>query len=159
MRKQATRTQAGARALLFDRLVDLDPHTPAEPLPLRVLTTQKLRQSVRREVERLLNTRLPIPAHDVIDWERTVLDYGVPDFTALSPHSSTDQDALASGIRDAIDAFEPRLQQVRVNVERFADDQKALVARIDADLVVEGVSEPVSFPVLIRSGSGEAEVE
>jgi len=150
--------QAGARALLFDRLVDLDPDTAAEPLPLRVFKRQELRESVRREVGRLLNTRCSIPAHRFDDRVRTVLDYGVPDVSSLSPQSPTDQRLLARILSQAIETFEPRLRNVQVTAERFVDSHKALLVRIDAQLVVETITEPVSFPVLIRNSNGEADV-
>jgi hypothetical protein len=45
-----------------------------------------------------------------------------------------------------------------VTVERFIDDHKALLARLDAILVVETIKEPVSFPILIQRPHGETEV-
>jgi type VI secretion system protein ImpF len=147
-----------ARALLFERLVDDDPHTPTEPRPLRTLSQQELRASVRREVRRLLNTRCLTGVARTADREPTVLQYGVPDLADFSPQSPTDSKRLAALLSQAIAAFEPRLRQVRVTVERFVDDHKALLARLDAILVVEAIKEPVSFPILIQRPHGETEV-
>lgn len=145
----------GARALLFDRLVDLDPGVPEEPRPLRTLNRQELRASVRREVEWLLNTRSPIPAHLLEAWERTVIDYGIPDLAEFSAHRGDDQKRLARLLTQTISAFEPRLRRVRVAVEPLMDTHRGWLVRLDAFLVVESVTEPVSFPVVIKDGSVE----
>jgi type VI secretion system lysozyme-like protein len=146
----------GARAPLLDRLMDLDLAAPTEPQPLRTLTRQELHASVRREVERLLNTRCGLPASLLDTRERTVIDYGIADFSALSPQNAEDRERLARSIAYAIAAFEPRLRQVRVTLEPpHQDMQRVLVARIEAVLVVESVTEPIAFPVVMRDDSVE----
>ena len=147
----------GGRALLFDRLVDLDPRSTTEPRPLRTLTRRELRESVRREVERLLNTRSPTPAHLLEDRERTVIDYGVPDLAEFAAQRAEDHQRLTSLFARAIAAFEPRLRRVRVRVEGLVEMRRALVVRIDALLVIESVTEPVSFSVVVRDESVESE--
>ena len=111
----------------------------------------ELKESVRQEVGRLLNTRCPIPAHLLQARERTVIDYGVPDVSLFFPRNPADQERLAAILSQAIAAFEPRLQQVRVTVEAITENERALWVRVDAGLVVESVTEPVSFQVLIQS--------
>jgi len=148
----------GARALLFERLVDLDPQAPTEPKPLRTLNRRELRESVRRELEWLLNTRCPIPAPLLDERERTVINYGIPDLSWFYPQNPRDQRRLASILSQTISAFEPRLRQVRVTVERYLDVQQALYVIVDALLVIESITEPVSFPVVIYSKRGGSEV-
>jgi len=148
----------GARALLFERLTDLDPRSQEEPEPLRILNRVALRESVRRELGRLLNTRCSIPTHLLGQQERTVIDYGIPDFSSFSPQSSNDQKLLAAIIGQTISAFEPRLRQVEVTVEGFLSSERALLVRIDAVLVVESISEQVSFPVIINNKTGTVQV-
>src|SRR5262249_11489369 len=65
------------------------------------------------------------------------------------PRNHADQERLAAILSRAIAAFEPRLQQIRVTVESITENERALWVRIDAGLVVESVTEPVSFQVLI----------
>ena len=139
-----------ARALLFERLVDLNPESQIEPHPLRTLDAEELKESVRREVERLLNTRCPLSA-DLYERKRdlTVIDYGVPDFSQFNSQSSDLRKRLAAIFSQAISAFEPRLRQVRVLVEDSMDNEKSLLAHVDAMLVVESINEPLSFPVVI----------
>lgn len=149
-----THISAFSRALLFERLVDRQPREPAEPHPLRRLTRRELRESVRREVGWLLSTRCPIPIHRLDERERSVIDYGVPDFSTFSPHSQEDHRRLAQLLSRSIAAFEPRLRHVRVTVERYLEERKSLLVRLDAVLVVESVTEPIAFPVMIQHETG-----
>ena len=72
-----------ARAGLFDRLVDHEPMNPEEVRPKRAFNKKEFIDSVLRELNCLLNTRSPIPPDQLGLRERSVIDYGVPDFTAL----------------------------------------------------------------------------
>jgi type VI secretion system protein ImpF len=141
--------RTGARALLFDRLVDMEPQSQKEVRPLRVLDKKGLKDSVRRELGRLLNTRRPIPLAPPLE-ERTVINYGIPDFSSLSPHSDDDRRRLESWMKEAIMNYEPRLVNVKVTVEPAAKDERSVTARIDADLQLDTIREPVAFSVLIR---------
>jgi type VI secretion system lysozyme-like protein len=147
-------------APLFDRLVDLDPQVPAEPRPMRTLDPRGLRESVRRELERMLNTRSSLPV-DRLDQraELTVLEYGIPDLSAFSAGSEEDLVRLAAVVARAVAAFEPRLSGVRVRVERLHGEDRALLLRVEGQLAVGRVAEPVSFPVLVRVKSGGALVD
>jgi type VI secretion system protein ImpF len=150
--------QASARALLFDRLVDRATREPTEPQPKSTLTRAELHESVRREVEWLLNTRCPVPADHLDPRERSVIDYGVPDGATSSPHSQADRQRLATVLRHTITAFEPRLRQVRVLVAECVEAHKPLQVRIEAVLVVAAISDPIAFSVVVQGDRGGAEV-
>jgi len=148
----------GAPALLFERLIDLDPKRPTDARPFRILTPDEMKASIRRELERLLDTRRAIGVEASLpreeEEEMTVLDYGIPDFTTLSPGSVFDRRKLAEAIRRAVAAFEPRLLGATVRVE--AHHRKNTV-----QIYVEGmmrfgdVMEPVSFPVAMNLKTAE----
>jgi type VI secretion system protein ImpF len=152
----------GGRALLFERLVDTEPRSREEEAqPFRVLDVRALKESVRHELARLLNTRRHVrPGDDRNEDEKmTVLDYGIPDFSPLSATSGDDQLRLAASVAATITAFEPRLEAVRVHVERLRLEDRALLLRVEARLAVGTVAEPVSFPILVHGKSGETEVD
>jgi type VI secretion system lysozyme-like protein len=142
------RVRQGARVLLFDRLVDTEPASSKEARPLRILDKKGLKDSVRRELGRLLNTRCPIPLAPA--QERTVINYGIPDFSALSPQNSEHRSRLESWIREAIVSYEPRLVNVKVTVEAPGKDQRSLSATVEAGLQLESIREPVAFTVLMK---------
>lgn len=150
------RRTRGARALLFDRLVDLDHQSGAEPEPLRVLDRDGLLESVRREVGRLLNTRCTFTVEEMEGRERTVLEYGLPDFSHLHTRDPRAAEVLAERIRETVAAYEPRLRRVRIAVEPLRNSQRELRVRVDALLVVGDVTEAVSFPVAIGDSAGGA---
>ena len=145
---------AGARALLFDRLVDSADWEDEQHL--RILNQNQLRASVRRELGRLLNTRCSIPLHRLGEEERSVINYGIPDFSSLSPHNADDHALIASIVGQTITAFEPRLRQVRVEVGPARGADSALWLYISAELAVGMFAEPVSFPVTLNSKNGTA---
>ena len=147
---------AGARALLFDRLVDV-PDWDERERPLRVLNSEQLKASVRRELQRLLNTRCSIPLHRLGEEERSVVNYGIPDFSSLSPHNADDHALIASIVGQTITAYEPRLRQVRVEVGLGFTAEPALSLNISAELVVGMFAEPVSFPLTLNGKTGTAE--
>ncbi|HVF68442.1 MAG TPA: type VI secretion system baseplate subunit TssE [Pyrinomonadaceae bacterium] len=151
----------GGRALLFERLAGGEPRAAQEVArPFRVHETDSLKESVRRELVRLLNTRSSAGLD--ARGELSVLDYGLPDFGSLSALSGDDRSKLSALVAQAITAFEPRLRDVRVTAEGLRSDDRALILRLDATLVLGEHSEPVSFPLLAREGKvglGEHEAE
>jgi type VI secretion system protein ImpF len=147
------KVRTGARVPLFDRLVDTEPESQKELQPLRALDKNGLKESVRRELGRLLNTRCPIPLAPP-PAERTVINYGIPDFSSLSPHSSDHRNRLESQIRDAISNYEPRLADVKVMIEPAKPQDRSLVANVEAKLQLDTIREPVSFSIIVKREAG-----
>ena len=147
-----------ARAGLFDRLVDHDPNSQTEKRPLRTMNKKELYASVNRELSRLLNTRCPFTTEVRQDRERSVIDYGVPDFSSLTPQSIDDQKELGVYIKETIEIFEPRLKELRVHVDEYQKNRKALLIRIDGILTIDSIREPVSFPVIMEYKGEKIEI-
>ncbi|HEV2962466.1 MAG TPA: type VI secretion system baseplate subunit TssE [Candidatus Angelobacter sp.] len=145
----------GAKALLFERLVDEDPHTPGEAQPFRIYGVAALRESVGRELMRLLNTRCPRLEGPVDEADRTILDYGVPSFSHISVSSETDTRQLVRILEQAITVYEPRLRNVQVTIEPSKTSKTTAVGSIEAMLVVGNVNEPVSFPLVLSPKRSE----
>jgi type VI secretion system protein ImpF len=144
------RRSEGARALLFDRLVDMSPNEPAEVRPLRVLSVDELRESVRRELGRLLNTRCTYRDDELEGRALTVLEYGLPDYSAWYTRDPEMQKRLSALIKRAVEAYEPRLGAVRVRIIDRADDEKRLRVQVDGTIRIGAVIEPVSFPLALE---------
>ncbi|MCP4701663.1 MAG: type VI secretion system baseplate subunit TssE [Gammaproteobacteria bacterium] len=139
-----------ARAPLLDRLIDTDLKSLREARPLRVLSSKELRASVRNDLERLFNTRCPVPQEELKRRERSVLDYGIPDLSTFSMHNREDSQRIEQIFKQTLAAYEPRLQEVRVIVVKQAGNER-LEIKLEAMLVVDEVAEPISFPILIQS--------
>jgi type VI secretion system lysozyme-like protein len=146
------------RRPLFDRLVDVDP-SGEELTPMRTLDRRGLKQSVRRELQTLFNTRCPFPARWLSGRQRTVIDYGIPDFSHLSPRNFHDVRRIEALLRAAVEAFEPRLSAVRVTLRPVTDNERELVGTLEAQLIVDKVSEPVSFATAVNSQEGTVRVD
>ncbi len=141
-------------APLFDRLIDREPGVRRELRPFRTLDRAGLRESVRRELEQLFSTRCPLPADQLVGRQRTVVEYGLPDLTVLGPERYLDRERLASVLREAVEAYEPRLGQVRVAVaEPREGEREVLRARIDGVLIIDGVPESVAFDTALHGGA------
>ena len=141
---------------LFDRLASIESTAPFGS-PGEPLDREGLRESLRRELERLLNTRCSLSAQALVDRDRTVIDYGIPDLAHLSPKDSSNRDAICYHIKQAVEAYEPRLRRVSVTAEEIVDDAHSLRVRIEAEVFGDRLGETVNFDVH-STKDGRAEV-
>lgn len=149
----------GARTPLFDRLAD--PGTgfqPAARAAAPVLTEFALRDHVRDELTRLLNTRsaLPAPLNGLAS--DTVLTYGLPDFSHLSPANETERNVLAQKIAHLVRSHEPRLHDVRVLLRTVPGNPLAVTGTILGSLRIGLVPEPVTFHLTIDTRNPEQSI-
>ena len=145
---------------VLDRLIDYEPEISREPLASRSKNLRQLKQSVRRDLEWLLNTRqlatgLPPELKEAND---SVAAFGLPDFTALSIDSADDQKLIKREIEQAVRRFEQRLEAVKVSLEPVLPTERVLRFRIDARLKIDPAPEPITFDTVLQLGSGEYEV-
>ena len=138
---------------LLDRLSDGEPDRKTEGRDRRVLSPQRLRESVRRDLTWLFNTTNLACATELEAYpevERSTLNYGLPDLTGKTT-STVHNPSLEKAIRKAIWEFEPRLTKnsVRVRVVRDpkAYSHNAVVLFIEAELWAQ----PVPLRLLLRT--------
>lgn len=142
---------------VLDRLLDYEPEMSREALPSRSKSLRQLKQSVRRDLEWLLNTRFvaeDIP-QDLQEINNSMAVYGLPDFTTVSLKNPADQNRLRRALESALTTFEPRLEDVVVTLEPMRDVDRAMRFRIDARLRVDPAPEPVTFDTILQLGSGQ----
>lgn len=138
---------------IFDRLLDDAPEVSHEPVADRFQSVRELERAVARDLEALLNTRqetleeLPSEFQEV---NRSLVAYGLPDFTSLSLMSEEDRHRIRRAVEQAIAEFEPRLQRVRVTLEAPRENDRGLRFRIDAQLPVDPAPEPVTFDAVLQ---------
>ena len=153
-----TRLPFRARASLIDRLVDVNPRVSREARPLRTLNRDELKTAIARDLTWLFNTRSPHPHRHYDQRELTVIDYGIPDFGAMWTDSPDDRTLLVQRLERAVAAFEPRLDQVRVEVVTDRINEKRLRVQIAAVMPWEGLREPVSFETMFHHDGRASEV-
>ena len=131
--------------LLFERLVDAGPDAGPPANDSEQRGRAQLEASVEREIGALLNSRIAWDVDAIEPAERTVLDYGLPDFSGMSARSDTDRYNLARAAERAIRAFEPRLVNPRVSVVETRIGRATLEFTIAGSLTFNAVTASHAF--------------
>jgi type VI secretion system protein ImpF len=142
---------------VLDRLLDYDPRSSTEAPKSQSTSLAELKQSVKRDLEWLLNTRqngVEIP-ETLEEVNESLAVYGLPDLTSLSARNPNEQNRLAKALETALRIFEPRFINVKVSLEPIDNTDRQLRFRIEAHLDVEPAPEPISFDTVLSVGSGE----
>jgi|GraSoiStandDraft_8_1057269.scaffolds.fasta_scaffold156110_2 type VI secretion system protein ImpF len=146
---------------VLDRLIDDDPRSSSEAPKSRSVSIRELKQSVRRDLEWLLNTRSVYDSFletDLEEAKRSVAFYGLRDITGMSVRNHNEQKKLTESLETAIRNFEPRFLDVKVSSEPLYNSDRQLKFRIEAKLNMEPVPEPITFDTVLQVGSGEFEI-
>jgi type VI secretion system protein ImpF len=147
---------------VLDRLIDREPENSREAPLSRHQVLRELKQSVRRDLEALLNTRwrcVQWPA-DLDQLDLSLVNYGIPDFTGASMGTASSREQLRQIVERVVRKFEPRFKSVRVKLLDNADEtDRSLRLRIDAMLYAEPAPEPVIFDSQLEPTSGNFAVK
>lgn len=142
------------RVPLFDRLIDEEPERTREAVPLRALGAEGLRESIRRELARVLETRCPWPGDLALSRQRTALEYGLPDLDQGGRGLVSERRArLARLVTDTITCFEPRLDRVEVTVLDTGEARSRAVVSLSAVLLTPSGPEPISLDLPLGGGA------
>lgn len=149
----------GAKRLLFHRLIDDAPHEPFEKSEDALLDKEGLKDSIQLELTRLLNTRSNkfVSYHSASEEKQEiigVLGYGLPDFSVHDAANMQDWHLICQSIEGAIDFFEPRLQKVKVDIQKFDEKKQVLYVKISGILNVKKIEGEVTFDITVEC-SGE----
>jgi type VI secretion system protein ImpF len=142
---------------ILDRLIDWEPKNQVEAPLSRAQSVRVMKNSVRRDLEWLLNSRSVAfdPDEALREVNRSLYVYGLPDFSSYAAASAADQAKLLREIQGAIKLFEPRLADLRIiPVEVPGSGLKEFKLRIEALLRMDPSPEPVSFDTVIELKSG-----
>lgn len=146
---------------VYDRLIDEDVTLQHDTPKSRSQVLRELKQSVRRDLESLLNTRWRCadwpPDFDQLDL--SLVNYGIPDFTGSNMATAANRDHLRRVVERALKTFEPRFKSVQVELlENREREDRVLRFRIDALLYAEPAPEPVTFDSQLEPTSATFEV-
>jgi type VI secretion system protein ImpF len=117
---------------------------------------------VRRDLEWLLNTRRVVepPPESLIEVNRSLYNYGLPDFSSYSLSSPKDRGKLLRALETTIALFEPRLAGVKVTaVESPTAGSRVLRFQIEGLLLKDPAPEQVSFDTVLQLANGEYQVK
>lgn len=146
---------------LIDRLIDREPENRKEAQESRNQSLKELKDSVRRDLEWLLNSRRcpwepPASAKEL--W-RSVYCYGLPDITGISIASGDDRLRLARMVETVISTYEPRLLNVSVSLKPVHSEINVLRFQIEALLRTEPAPSRIFFDTTLELSRGQYEVE
>jgi type VI secretion system protein ImpF len=120
------------------------------------LGIEQLKDSLARDLEALLNTRLGFPPgrYDAMPEARaSILNYGLVDFAGFCLSSSEDRAAICASLKDAIERHEPRLKNVSASLEHAPGSVNRLNFVIQATLQLADGAEPVNFNAVLQPSS------
>ncbi len=141
---------------LIDRLVDVEqwPETRAASISM-------FRESIKRDLEWLLNTRQPV-IPELESYPATaasVLNFGLQDIHSFDGSAGKEQNALTVALEKCIRTFEPRINQPHVYLTRSDQLTRSLKFHIEGQVFYENMNEEIKFDTVLELISGEYEVK
>lgn len=152
----AKKTENLVTQSLVDRLVDVDEWPTTRSNSIRMY-----RDSLKRDIEWLLNTRRP-PIDNIQSYPKSsasVIHYGLTDINAFTGSAERDENALLLSIVQSLREFEPRIQSPRVFLVRTENASRHLRFHIEGRIQFDSVPEDISFDTVLELTSGEYEVK
>ena len=147
---------------LLDRLIDRDPKSASDGVTSRAQSVRLLKAALRRDLEWLLNSRRNPDAapESMPELSRSLYNYGLPDFAALSINSPKDRDRLLVELENTVAVFEPRLKDIRVSLldTQNAAGTRMLHFQIEGMLQMDPAPEQVSFDTVLQLTNGEYQI-
>lgn len=149
---------------LLDRLTDDEPEQQQESRDKRVLSTNRLRECVLRDLAWLLNSSC-LPMSEEIERypfaARSVINFGLPALAGMMAHG-LDVVRLEKTLRQVLIDFEPRIlrQSLRVRVSMAETmGRNALTFEIEGDLWAQPLPLQLYLRTEIDLENGQANVE
>jgi type VI secretion system protein ImpF len=138
---------------LLDRLTDDQPDERQESREKRVLSPDRLRASVLRDLTWLFNTTNLSALEDLSAYPecaKSVLNYGLPDLAGRTL-SSIDVPKLEQLLRQAIAQFEPRLIPRSLRIRLVVDSSEMSHNSMSFSIEAELWSQPMPMQLYLRT--------
>ena len=138
---------------LLDRLTDDTPSEVQESRDDRVLSIQRLRECVLRDLGWLLNTECHESVSEIEDYPHvrsSVINFGIPTLSGLTA-SGMDLNRLEDQVRKAIIHFEPRILKDSLTVKAINDSE--VMSRKTLSFEIEGElwAQPVPLKMYLKT--------
>jgi type VI secretion system protein ImpF len=139
---------------LLDRLID--PRHQATGGVLPRMTVEQLKDSVARDLEALLNTRLVWPKEFFAGYPeaaKSILNYGLIDFAGYCLSSTDERAKICSALVAAVVEHEPRLSGVTAVLAAEPGSVNRLNFVINGTLERDSGAETVNFNAVLQPSS------
>ena len=147
---------------VLDRLLDEEPdHSGEAPLDDSLLL-RYTQQAVRRDLQDLLNARIRCVPWNV-EWKElsdSLLNYGLPDFTAAGMDAASNPEKVLESIRQTIERWEPRLSGVRIrqtSVDSYFN--RVIKFRIEATMIINETKHVLFYESVLEATTGQFDVK
>ena len=150
------------RPSILDRLLDDEPHVQIETDKNRHQHLRELRESVKRDLESLLNTRYRMvkPGDEYTELDVSLLNYGLPDLATVNIVNVDKKKLFTKQLETILRVYEPRFKSVKVNhVDNKENTDRTLRFRIDATLYADPAPEIIVFDSVLDPVSRTVNVE
>lgn len=146
---------------VLDRLLDDAPEVSKEAPMSRNQVLRELKESVRRDLETLLNTRIRnLPIGGWKELRQSLVNYGLPDVSGTSLGSAKEREEFCKVVQATIQQYEPRFKAAKVQLLSNAEPlDRTLRFRIDALLHADPAPEPIVFDSVFQPANEHFEVK
>lgn len=141
------------RESILDRLFDDEPEVRVDSEKTRQRKLKDLRQSVRRDLEHLLNSRCRVvsPPEEFEEVNSSLLNYGLPDLATVNMLDVAKKKEFTRNVEQIIRTFEPRFKSVKVSHQDNSDKTDRTVRfRIDAVMYADPAPETIIFDSVLE---------
>lgn len=135
-------------APLLDRLLDDQPDQPQERERAQHLLIHQLKESVRRDLEALFNSRqcCIAPPEAFTQSQKALHNYGLPDAATLNLGSQKARLEFCRLVESTIKRFEPRIRSAKVTTRSTFDPEDSSIRfRVEATLFALSADELIVF--------------
>ena len=150
---------------LLDRLTDDEPDRQQESREQRVLSMNRLRESVLRDLAWLFNATRMVDDEEIERYPfaaRSTINYGLPPLSGATARS-LDLNELERSLRQVIADFEPRIYRNSLRVQAALTEERmshnALTFEIEGDLWAQPIPLQLYLKTEIDLESGQIKVE
>ena len=135
------------RGSVLDRLLD-----DADAPRAHAMRIGDVRASIRRDLERLLNTRQRCVAapRDLDELDSSVFGYGLPDLLAMDMAAEEDRFTFMKTVEEIIKKHDRRFREVHTHLLKNSDEtDNTLRFRIEAVVQLSAASEQIVFDSVV----------
>lgn len=142
------------RPSVLDRLFD---DNPSESADIRLDNHQYLREmrnSIRRDLESLLNTRFHLlqPDSELLEVDKSIFNYGLPDLATVNIVDVTRRKQFIKQLENTLKTYEPRFKSVKASfIENSENTDRTLRFRLDTVIYADPVPEVVVYDSTLDS--------
>ncbi|MHC5061569.1 MAG: type VI secretion system baseplate subunit TssE [Planctomycetota bacterium] len=143
---------------LLNRLTDDEPETEKESRDRRVVSVQRYKAAVLRDVENLLNSRAHPVDDNVYDFDeaaRSVINYGIRDICGLTI-SDLQSGEVESQIQQALEYFEPRISSKSLSVRLVSSVKPGHIRSLSIEIEGRLWAQPIPDHLFVKT---EVDVE